>query len=185
MIFYNVVSNFLFETNIMFILTSVFNPFIPFLSYWTMIMFLMEREWKTNYLTNQPTNYMELSTSWDAKGSWVSYEIPCILWNMKVHYCMHEHLSPVSIVSQISTVHATPSHLLKIHLNIILPSMLNLPSGLFHWGLPSKILNATPCLTYMPYVPPTSSLDWGWIGCINKHSCLCRVHSPTNAHLLI
>jgi len=44
MIFYNVVSNFLFETNIMFILTSVFNPFIPFLSYWTMIMFLMERE---------------------------------------------------------------------------------------------------------------------------------------------
>ena len=52
-------------------------------------------------------------------GFAANQEIPRILWNPKVH----KRPSPVPILSQLHSVPTTPSHFLKIHLNIILPSM--------------------------------------------------------------
>ena len=55
-------------------------------------------------------------------GFATNQEIPHILWNPKVHHRTHKRLPPVLILSQLHPVPTTPSHFLKIHLNIILLS---------------------------------------------------------------
>ena len=62
------------------------------------------------------------SPSWEANQFSASQEIPHILWNPKVHYCIQNSPPPVSILSQLDPVHTPISHFLMIHLNIILPS---------------------------------------------------------------
>jgi hypothetical protein len=62
------------------------------------------------------------SPSSEANSSSASQEIPYILCNLKDHYRIHKSPTPVPILSQISTVHGSQSHFLKIHFKIILTS---------------------------------------------------------------
>jgi hypothetical protein len=73
---------------------------------------------------------MEQSPSSEA-----SQEIPCVLWNPKVHYRIHKSPPPVPILSHINPVHAPHPTILFSHLR------LGLPSGLLPSGLPTKILS--------------------------------------------
>jgi len=66
------------------------------------------------YLTDWLTNSMEHSCSWETNRSSASQEIPHILWDLKVHYRIHEQLLPVPIPNQGNPVHASPSHFFNL-----------------------------------------------------------------------
>ena len=85
---------------------------------------------------------MEQSPSWEANRFSASQEIHRILWNQKVPYRIHKCPPPVPILSQIDPVRTPISwkFVLSSHLR------LDLPSGLFPSGFPTKTLY-TPLLS--------------------------------------
>jgi hypothetical protein len=77
----------------------------------------------TYLITYTLTHSMEQRPSSETNQFWASQGIPCILWNPKVHYCIHKYLPTVPILSQLDAVHANTCHFLEVHLNIIFPPM--------------------------------------------------------------
>jgi len=91
---------------------------------------------------------MQQSPSWEVNRFSASQEIPQIVWNPKVHYCIHRCPPPGPILSQLDPVHSPTSNFLKTHLNLSSHLLLGLPSGIFPSGFPTKA----------PYVPLLSPI---------------------------
>jgi len=95
---------------------------------------------------------MQHSPSWETNRFSASQEIPSILGNLNVHYCIHKCPPLVPILSQLDSVPTNTSYFLKIHLNIILPSM----PGSFPQVSPSKPctrLSSPPYVLHAPFIP--------------------------------
>jgi hypothetical protein len=86
-------------------------------------------------------------------GSAASQEIPRILWNPQVHYRTHKCPPLLPILSERHLVPTTPSHFLKIHLNIVLP----FTSGSPQWSLSHRFPHQNPVhtspLPHMRHMP--------------------------------
>jgi len=87
---------------------------------------------------------MKQSPSWEANWFSASQEIPCILWNLNVHYPIHKCLPPVPNLSHLDPVQAPTSHFLKIHLNIILPFLIIKPTRCINFS--NFFLEMIPCM---------------------------------------
>jgi len=62
------------------------------------------------------------SPSWEANNHLASQEIPCLLWNPKIHYHVHKSPPLVPILNQANPVNNFQIYFFKIHSNIILRS---------------------------------------------------------------
>jgi hypothetical protein len=67
---------------------------------------LVKKNSACNVKKGLPTYCMEQSPSWEYNRFSASPEIPHILWNPKVHYCINKFPPHVPIMSQINPVHA-------------------------------------------------------------------------------
>ena len=99
---------------------------------------------------------MEQSPSWEAIRFSASQEIPHILWNLKVTL-PHSQVPATCPYPEPDRSSPCPptSHFLKIHLNIILPSMPGSPK----WCLSFRFPHQNPVYTSSPYAlraPPIS-----------------------------
>jgi len=120
----------------------------------TFIMFYWLRNgissllWGISYLLTYSTQH---SPSWEANWFIAIQEIPRNLWNPKIHCRIHKGPPAFPILSQNSPVHAPTSHLLKIHLTIII---IYRP-GKSTWSLFLSFFHQT---LYIPPLPHTSHM---------------------------
>jgi hypothetical protein len=98
---------------------------------------------------------MEQTSSWVANSNSASQEIPCLLWNPKVHYRVHNSPPLIPVLDQMHPVHTFPPFFPKIPSNIILPSTPRSSK----WSLPFRS-------------PPPQLRHWrSWVSCLR----FCKV----------
>ena len=136
---------------------------------------------------------MERSSSWEANRFSASQEIPCTLWNPKVHYRIHK-CQPRAL-SWATSIQCTPPHPTSRRPILILSSHLcpGFSSGLFPSGLPyQNPVHASPLPSPIRATCPAhlillNFITWTILGEEDRSlsSSLCNfLHSPVTPSLL-
>jgi hypothetical protein len=133
---------------------------------------------------------MKLSPFWEAANCAAMQELPSILWNPKVYYCVHKSPPLVPILSHINPIHTIPSYLSKIHFHIVHP-LTSWPS---QWSLSLWFshqypiyISLPPNSCYLPYPSHTPLLDHSNYTCrtVQVMKLLIMKFSPTSCHLTV
>jgi hypothetical protein len=132
-----------------------------------LIVLTIFRQRKTNlYLKKNRVNnteilaiYTEQSPSWEVTSHSASQEILLLLWNLKVHYCVHKGL-PLVPIFLARCIQSTPSHPISvIHSNVILPFV----PWSCKWSLPFKFSNQNiVCISHLACVLHAHSCQPPW-----------------------
>ena len=124
-------------------------------------------DWLTNSLTHSHS-LLERS-SFLSNSSLAMQETPSILWNLKVHYHVHQSVTFPNPQPDESTPQS-PIQFFNINFYIIFPCIcrsshvyVGHPCALFPWGFPTKIL-CIILLIYMCHMPPNPLLHTAWCG---------------------
>jgi hypothetical protein len=85
------------------------------------------------------TNSKGQSPSWETNSRSASQEIPRLLWNPKVHYCVHSSPQLVPVLSQFSSIHTLTFCFVKplilgpsTHLHLRMETIICSISHLYH-----------------------------------------------------
>ena len=134
---------------------------------------------------------MVQSPSWEANRFSTNQETPRILWNPKVHHRTPKRPPPVPILSQLDPVHIPKSHLLEIHLNIILPPTPRSPKLFLSLSFPTKTLYMTllsrirtTCTAHLNLLGFTTRALFGEVYRSLSSSLCSFLHSPVTSCLL-
>jgi len=103
------------------------------------------------------------------QSPWEAYshsagQIPHLFWQPKVHYCVHKSTPPVPILTQVNPAHTFPPYFLKIHYNIILPSMPRSSMWSLLFKFLTKILHAFVIPAWYMSCPSHTL----WLDCPNR-----------------
>ena len=118
---------------------------------------------------------MQQSMSWRAKKS---QEIPCILWNPKVCYCIHDSPPPIPVLSEIHQIYK--NHHDRVTYQMTLSSSTNI-------SVPSRVATAYRNVTQESEppvrIPPWISVDTFGLRILEEDSAWYSIDVAANASL--
>jgi hypothetical protein len=135
------------------------------------------------------TNFMKLISSWETASCAPIQEFPSILWDSKVHYCVHNSTPVVPFLSLINPVNTTPSYPTKIHFNVIHPphvlvllvvSFLPAFPPIFYMHASSSHSCYMPCPSHPPWLDHSNYTGRR----VKVTKLLIMQFSPTSRHFI-
>jgi len=128
---------------------------------------------------------MKQSPSWEANSHSASQEILHLLWNLKVHYCVHNSLPLFPILSQMHSVHTLPPYFPKIYFTIILPSTPRSSKWTVPFKFSYQIFVCISGLFHVCYIPYASHPWFDHTQIIFGEASHYAVFTPFRFHFIL